>query len=123
MFQKSGRIQRFSAQVVIGRPQYLPGPAAQVEGDVWVGLLRQAHVIPVGVGKKDRVAAAAFRQPGGLGRDGRIPLQRLPGVQQDLRAAAGHLDQISADLVQAAQDFQGHHMCPEIQGQLSCLST
>lgn len=42
VFQKSGRIQRFSAQVVIGRPQYLPGPAAQVEGDVRVGLLRQA---------------------------------------------------------------------------------
>lgn len=42
VFQKSGRVQRFSAQVVIGRPQYLPGPAAQVEGDVWVGLLRQA---------------------------------------------------------------------------------
>ena len=64
-----------------------------------MGLLRQAHVIPVGVGEEDSVTAAAFRQPSGLWRDGRIPLQRLPGVQQDLRAAAGHLDQISADLV------------------------
>ena len=111
MFQKSGRVQRFSAQIVIGSPQYLPGPAAQIEGDTRVGLFRQPHVIPVGVSEEDSVTAAASRQPGGLGWDVRIPLQRLPGIQQDLRAAADYLDQIAADLVRAAEDRDVKPFC------------
>ena len=120
VLQKTGRAGRPPPQILVCRPQHLPGPVSQVEGNIRMDLLRQAHVIPVSVGEKHRVTTAGLGQPGRLGRDVSLSFQGLSGVQQDLRAAAGHLDQISPDLVSSPENLRYHHTLSGIYGQPSC---
>ena len=103
--QKPCRNGGIPTQICVGCLQYLISPAPHVKGNRRVGLIRQPHVVPVGVGEKNGIVAAGGDQASGLWRDTMVPFQSFAGVQQDAGAVAGHLDQVPADLISPAEDI------------------
>ena len=64
------------------------------------------------MGKEDSVTATRFHQPGGLGRDSGIPLQRFPGIKkEDLKIAVrnGYLV-VSASFNKKSDEGKGKYI-------------